>query len=162
MAAPKLHFEVARDIARPALTPIERQVFERCHRAAAAGLPAPSTEDLTAAIGASGFSTVPGILKRLEAKGYITREIYQRGRVVCITATGQCTMPPNDQTPHWRQRPDRIPSPTIQPVREKAPDVAAMIEREARLNNRPLAAFLADLAYIGWHEYRAEQERGEG
>jgi SOS-response transcriptional repressor LexA len=156
-AAPKTPFDV-RLAARNPLTPIERTVLERCKEAAAAGERAPSIEELTAAIGATGVSTVPGIMNRLEAKGYITRQIYQRGRVVCITETGQCTRPPNDQTPHWRFRTDRVPSPAIQSIRDKAKPVAAMIEAEARLLGKSLPDFLSDLVYIGWHGYQAEKE----
>lgn len=152
--------DVMREVASP-LTPIERTVLQHCERAAVAGEPAPSIEQLTQAIGATGVSTVPGIMKRLEAKGHITRQIYQRGRTVCIVSTGDCTAPPNDLTPHWRVRTDRIPAPAIQLVREKVPSVAAQIEREAREANRPLSDFLADLVYIGWAEYRAEKDRGE-
>lgn len=139
------------------LTPIEQRVLERYVLAAAAGQPAPSIEEIAKHIGASGVATVPGITKRLEEKGYITRQIYQRGRTVCIVETGQCTLPPKDQTPHWRHRTDRVPTPAIQSVRERVKPVAAMIEAEARLLGKSVSDFLADLVYIGWHEYQAEK-----
>lgn len=139
------------------LTTVEQRVYDQCREAAAKGLPAPSIEELTAEIGASGVSTVPGIMKRLEAKGYITRQIFQRGRIVCISATGQCTLPPRDQTPHWRVRTERVPSPAIQSVRERNKPISAMIEAEARQLGKHPADFLADLVYIGWHEYQAEK-----
>lgn len=156
-AAPRTAFDVRHAFCAP-LTPIEQTVLDRCREAAAAGSLAPSIEELTAAIGAAGVSTVPGIMNRLEAKGYITRKIYQRGRVICISETGQCTLPPNDQTPHWRFRTDRVPSPAIQSFRDKAKPVSAMIEAEARLLGKSLTDFLSDLVYIGWHEYQAEKE----
>lgn len=145
-------------LSNPPLTTVERIVFERCQEAAAKGQPAPSIEDLSQDIGATGVATVPGIMKRLEAKGYITRQIFQRGRIVCISQTGQCTLPPNDQTPHWRLRTDRVPSPTIQGLSERSKPIAAMIEVEARLIGKSLTDFLGDLVYIGWHEYRAEKD----
>lgn len=148
-------------LSNPPLSPVERIVFDKCQEAAANGLPAPSIENLSQDIGATGVATVPGIMKRLEDKGYITRQIFQRGRIVCISQTGQCTLPPRDQTPHWRLRTDRVPSPTIQGLRERSKPIAAMIEAEARLLGKSLTDFLGDLVYIGWHEYQAEKECGE-
>lgn len=153
-------FEIRREMAS-SLSPIEREVLSRCQQAAEAGEPAPSIEDLTEAIGATGVSTVPGIMKRLEAKGYITRNIYQRGRQIFITATGQSTAPPNCLAPHWRTRSETVPTPAIQAIRERSKPVAAMIEAEARLTGKHFNDLLADLVYIGWHEYQAEKERGE-
>lgn len=146
---------------QPELTAIERAVLKICKRAAAEGRELDSIEDMRMELGALSYSTVPGVMKRLEAKGYITRQIYQKGRQVCIVSTGQCTLAPRDQTPHWRVRTDRVPSPAIQSVREKAKPVAAMIEAEARLLGKSLTDFLSDLVYIGWHEYQAEKEAGE-
>lgn len=148
-------------LSNPPLTTVERIVLERCESAAIEGMPAPSIEELSRAIGATGVSTVPGVMKRLEAKGYITRQIFQRGRIVCIASTGQCTLPPHDQSPHWRFRTDQPPTPAIQSFRERAKPVSAMIEAEARLTGKALSDFLADLVYIGWHEYQAEKEAGE-
>jgi hypothetical protein len=163
MPAPRTPFAVARasSDARLPLTPVEREVFVRCEDAAAKGLPAPSIEALSQVIGATGVATVPGIMKRLEAKGYITREIYQRSRMICIVGTGKCTAPPSDRTPHWRIRTDRVPTPAIQSVRERARPIAAMIEAETRLIGKSLTDFLGDLVYIGWHEYQAEKDNGE-
>jgi hypothetical protein len=145
----------------PALTAIEQRVYDICKAAAAEGRALETSDEIMARIGATGVATVPGILKRLESKGYIERTIYQRGRVVCIPETGQCTLPPANLAPHWRLRTDEVPSPAIQAVRDKSKPISAMIEAEARLLNRPISAFLADLAYIGWHQYQAEKERGE-
>jgi hypothetical protein len=145
-------------LSEPPLTQIEDQVLTICKRAAAEGRELDSIEDMRMALGALSYSTVPGVMKRLEAKGYITRQIFQRGRTVCITATGQCTLPPRDQTPHWRVRTERVPAPAIQCLREKAKPVSAMIEAEARLLGKSLSDFLGDLVYIGWHEYQAEKE----
>jgi SOS-response transcriptional repressor LexA len=160
MAVPQSQFAV-RHAARNALTPIEQRVLEICDRAAEEGRELDSTESMTAAIGATGVSTIPGILKRLEAKGYIDRTVYQRGRRVCIAATGKCTIPPRNTAPHWRERTDRVQTPAIQAVRDRAKPVAAMIEAEARLLGKSLTDFLGDLVYIGWHEYQAEKEGAE-
>lgn len=113
-------------------------------------------------IGATGVATVPGILKRLEAKGLISRNIFQRGRQVCITATGQCTAPPNDTSPHWRLR-DRSndpPVPAIQQTRQRSVSAFARIEQLAREERKHVTEFLVDLVYIGLHAYEAERENG--
>lgn len=141
-----------------ALTPIEQAVLSICRQAAAEGRPLESIEEISARIGVQGISTVPGIMKRLEAKGCITRNIYQRGRQVCIPETGQCTAAPSCTAPHWRFRTERVPTPAIHTIRERAKPVAAMIETEARLTGKALSEFLADLVYIGWHGYMAEKE----
>ena len=143
------------------LTPVEERVLAFCEVAAAEGRPLEPVDTIMRAIGAQSYSTVPGIMRRLEAKGYITREVYQRGRSVCIIATGQCTAPPSNIAPHWRFRTDRVQTPAIQQVRQRMPDTATLIEQEARRSGKHMSDFLADLVYIGWHEYQAEKERGE-
>lgn len=156
----KQPFEIRREIANP-LSPIEREVLRFCERAAAEQRPLDSIEEITQAIGATGVSTVPGIMKRLEAKGYIRRTIYQRGRQVEVLATGQKSAPPPCLSPHWRTRVETVPTPAIQAVRERSKSIAAMIEAEARMTGKHFNDLLADLVYIGWHEYQAEKERGE-
>jgi hypothetical protein len=145
-------------LSNPPLSPIEQAVLGVCEKAAAEGRELDSIEDMRMELGALSYSTVPGVMKRLEEKGYITRQIFQRGRLVCITSTGQCTAPPRDQTPHWRVRTDRVQTPAIQSVRERSKPIAAMIEAEARLLGKSLSDFLGDLVYIGWSEYQAEKE----
>ena len=137
----------------------ERRVLSLAIEDAAAGRPLRPNAEIAAELGSQNYDggTVPGIMRRLEAKGYITREIYQRGRQVCIVSTGQCTAPPKDTSPHWRLRTDRVPSPAIQAVRQKRQDVCALIEQEARRLGKPMSDFLADLVYIGWHSYDAER-----
>lgn len=145
-----------------ALSAIEAQVLDICTRAAEEGRPLEPTEIIMEQIGANGVATVPGVLKRLEAKGLITRNVYQRGRQVCIVATGECTAPPNDTSPHWRLR-DRSndpPAPAIQQLRQRDMSLAMQIEQEARRSGKSMAEFLADLVYIGWHAYQAERDNG--
>lgn len=144
-------------LSNPPLTAVESIALECLKQIASEGRTATQPE-LCAATGA-GYQTgtVPAILNRLEKKGYITRQVFQRGMIVHIVATGQTTRAPNDQTPHWRLRTDRVPAPAIQHFRERAKPVAAMIEAEARLLGKSLTDFLSDLVYIGWHEYQAEK-----
>lgn len=147
---------IRRDVLAP-LTAVESIAFQAIKQIISEGRQATKAE-ICAAIGSDNYDggTVPGIIKRLETKGYVTRSIYQRGFQVCIG--DQCSAAPSDTSPHWRQREAAVPIPAIQAVRQKAPELAALIEREARARNRPLSAFLADLVYIGWHGYQAEME----
>lgn len=149
-----------------ALSHIERAVLSICEQAANAGRPLESNDDIMEALTSCGFylsayggGTIPGIMERLQRKGFIERIKYQRGRQVCITATGKCTAPPACTAPHWRLRPknDPIPTPAIHKVRERAP-MAQQIELEARRLGKSMSDFLADLVYIGFHAYQAEQE----
>jgi hypothetical protein len=119
--------------------------------------------EICAAIGSENYEggTAPGVLRRLEEKGYVSRTMYQRGFQVRIVATGEQTAPPRNTAPHWRTRSDHPPAPAIQAIRERAKPIAAMIEAEARMSGKHHADFLADLVYIGWHQYQAEKERGE-
>jgi hypothetical protein len=160
MVAPTTAFEVRRNANAP-LTVIERIALECLKQIAAEGRQATQPE-LCAATGV-GYQTgaLPAILKRLEDKGHIKRQVFQRGMIVCIPALNVCTAPPKDTSPHWRLRTERVPTPAIQAVREHAKPVAAMIEAEARLRGVPLASFLADLVYIGWHGYQTEKEGAE-
>ena len=155
MAAPRNPVEVMRECR---LSSIEAQVYDICREAADRDLPAPSTEVIMQRVGAMGMATVPGIMRRLEGKGFIRRLIYQRGRTITITATGKSTAPPNNTAPHWRQRTEHMPTPTIQVVRERVQSTAMQIEADARSLGKPLAVHLADLVYIGHHAFRQEQE----
>lgn len=160
MPAPKTPFEIARSIKdREPLTTIERFALESIKQIASEGRRATQLE-LCAATGV-GYQTgaLPAILQRLERKGYITREHFQRGMKICLVDLGICTAPPSDQSPHWRERTDPVPSPAIQSIRERSQPLAAMIDAEARRTGKPLNGLLADLVYIGWHQY--DQERGE-
>jgi len=157
MAAPRTASDVRRAANAP-LTTIEGIALECIRQIASEGRRA-TRDEICAAIGSDNYEggTVPGVLNRLEAKGYITRDIYQRGMRLCIVSTGQCTAPPRDTSPHWRLRTESVPTPTIQAVRERNKPIAAMIEAEARQMGKHPADFLADLVYIGWHEYQAEK-----
>ena len=155
-------FDLRRRILRDtALTSIERDVLEICWRAAAENRVLDSQEDIAEVMGFQSPSSAADVMRRLETKGYIRRQLYQRGRQVCIVATGQCTAPPSNTAPHWRLRTERVQAPAIQQVRSRMPEASVLIEHEARRLGKHMTDFLADLVYIGWHQYAAEKERGE-
>lgn len=147
------------------LSPLENAVFSLCNAAAEDGRQLESNDDIMEALEGCGFTlcaygggTIPGIMKRLEAKGAIKRRQFQRGRQVCIVATGKWTAEPNDTSPHWRLRDTPVQSPAIQRLRQSVPKLATQIEQEARKQGRHMSDFLADLVYIGWHEFQRERE----
>lgn len=145
--------------ARPALTAIESIALDRLKQIAAEGQQASQQALAEACNAAHPTGTVPGVLNRLERKGYIIRQYYQRGLQVTITETGQTTAPPPCTAPHWRNRVDRTPTPAIQAIRQRDISTAMQIENEARALGKSVAEFLADLVYIGWHALMAEREQ---
>jgi SOS-response transcriptional repressor LexA len=145
------------------LTPIERSIYEMCVAAANENRPLDSTEVMAEAIGANSYSTVPGILKRLEKKGWITRSVFQKGRQVCITATGRCTVPPRDQTPHWRliyaKSKDSTPTLPRHTVAQTVPGLMAYIEKMMREEN--LTFQTAQVALMSMGVQLRETERNQ-
>lgn len=69
----------------------ERIVYQALIDAAEAGQPCPLNMDIEDLIGCDSTSMGPWIIRRLEEKGLIKVERYQRFRVVEIVATGKRT-----------------------------------------------------------------------
>jgi SOS-response transcriptional repressor LexA len=142
------------------LTFIERRVYEICVAAANENRPLDSIEDMTDEIGASSVSTIPGIMRRLERKGWIVRLCYQRGRQVRIVESGRCTLGPKDKTPHWRTDPSRPkPVPAVPPhlLRDRAPSVLPYIHKLMSERNITFTAASIELLLRG-----IEQMEGDG
>lgn len=147
----------------PDLTPVERQIYEMCVTAANEGRELDSTEIMATRIGANSFSTVPGILKRLERKGWITRSVFQKGRQVCIVQSGRCTIAPPDQTPHWRLIVDRSKdsTPTIarHTIAQTVPALMTYLDRMMREENLTLQAAQIMLMSRGMAHREAEKNQ---
>ena len=149
----------------PVLSAVEKTALEFCQRRAAEGKPV-TRADIAVAIGSQNLwgGTAPGVLNRLEAKGYITRTYYQRGVQVCIAETGQCTAPPASRATHWRHREEAVQSPPLHQLRQSRPAATKIIEREAALSGHSMQDFLMDLVFNGlelWLEKREnEDDRG--
>src|SRR3546814_19759806 len=90
-------------------------------------------------------------------KGLIKVDRFQRSRRVYIVATDKWTPMPLNTAPHWRNRPQQVPSPSLQAVRERRPDIAAQLITRASQLGKPAVEFLADLVFVGWE---VEKERG--
>lgn len=143
------------------LSPVERTALEFIRKQAAEGKQV-TRADIAIAIGSQNLwgGTAPGVLNRLEEKGYITRTFYQRGLQVCDVETGQCTAPPASRAVHWRHRPERVPTMPLHAVRDRNMPVAHVIEAEARRQGKSLQDFQMELLLNGldlWLE-KAESE----
>ncbi|WP_179505728.1 MULTISPECIES: hypothetical protein [unclassified Sphingomonas] len=85
------------------LTWTERTTYRALAEAAQAGLPCPTNIDIEMLCGYNSCSMGPVMVKRLERKGLIRVERYQRFRIVEIVATGERTARAanmRDDTPH--------------------------------------------------------------
>lgn len=73
-------------------------------RAANQGLPCPSNEHFCAALGFKSSSAVVYMMDRLQRRGLIKVQRFQRSRVVEIVLSGKKTATPKNTTPHWQDK----------------------------------------------------------
>lgn len=137
------------------LTENERIIYDALVMAANASAPCPGNDALNEMIGSGNDSEAPRLLGRLEVKGYIEREVFQRSRRVGIKATGKWTALPLNTAPHWRNRPKDVPAPAPAVVKTRRPDIAAEIFTEAAKLGKPAVEYLADLVFVGWEVEKA-------
>lgn len=104
-----------RSILAADLTHSERTVLTIIEAAAEAGRELDANDDIAEHLGFSGSGTVRGIMLRLERKGYIVTESYQRGRRVFSKRMGKWTQAPLCTVPHWRTvlRKSKSDTPTL-------------------------------------------------
>ncbi|GHC97596.1 hypothetical protein [Novosphingobium pokkalii] len=95
------------------LTWTERTTYRALAEAAEAGLPCPSNIDIEMLCGYNSCSMGPVMVKRLERKGFIRVERYQRFRIVEIVATGARTA----RAANMRADTPHIPKGTHTPTR---------------------------------------------
>lgn len=123
-----MHSEQDVRISLAGLTWTERTTFRAIREAAQAGLPCPTNIEIEVLCGYNSCSMGPMMLRKLETKGFIKVERYQRYRIVEITATGERTgrsAMMRDQTPHVPKG-ARTPRPTDRkPYRLAPADPAA-------------------------------------
>lgn len=72
--------------------------------AAEQGAYCPTADDLSDMIDSNAVSTTVAIIHRLERRGLVKVERYQRSRRVTIVETGCSTAEPANKAPHWRVR----------------------------------------------------------
>lgn len=139
------------------LTNDERIILTALIRAARLGEKCPTNEDLLGLLPErSSLSGIIKIMQRLEARGTITVERYQRSRRVTIVASGQSTQDPANKALHWRQRPrpKNVPAPSLTALTERKPELARLIHTEARKRGKAPQEFLCDLVWFGWNSLR--------
>ena len=136
----------------------DRLIYGAIARAAASGLPCPTSEDLVEITSYTALSSTVDSIHRLERLGVLAEVLrYQRGRQVRIAETGEWTALPLNRAPHWRTRPPRVPSPAPAALKARNLDVFADIEKWAARRGVTLADALADLVFVG---FMVEMERG--
>lgn len=135
------------------LPPADALLLSTLTDAADRGVPCPTNEDLADMLG-FGLSAPPGIMRRLEMRGLIRVEKYQRERRVTIMSTGNKTAEVRTPAPHWRDRPRDVPAPPAHAVRVQRPDTARDIMATAQRLGRAPADFLADLVWLGWSRWQ--------
>ena len=144
------------------LSPVERTALDYIRKQAREGKQV-TRADIAVAIGSQNLwgGTAPGVLNRLEEKGYITRTFYQRGLQVCDVESGLCTAAPASRATHWRLRQECVPTPPLHIVRQRAPTRAGIIENEARRHSMSMQDFLMDLIDNGLELYLEKQENDD-
>lgn len=141
---------------------IDRIALECLKQIASEGREA-TQDEITAGIGSKNQcgSTATGCINRLVRDGFIEHVAghpLQRGIWVRIKATGQETREPRCTSAHWRCRTENVPSPTIQRVAEYAKPLAELIEAKAKSLGKPMAEFLMDCVYVGFHEICRDEQ----
>lgn len=139
-------------LANKPITIWESRIFAALSDAAENGRPCPIAEELSIWAGCSAISTTVRLVQRLEQRGLIKVESYQRARRVTIVATGKSTAAVTNPAPHWRVRPRPItlPGPSIAQIRGRSLDFAREVMSAARTERMEIGEFLAELAWHGW------------
>jgi hypothetical protein len=143
--------EEASKVDRPAAI---QATYDLLSAAAKQGRPCPNADELLDALsphGVSSPSTTVALMHVLEDRGQIEVKRYQRSRVVTILATGDSTAEPvGDTSPHWRDRPRDVPTPSQDMIQRAKPSIAAVIFARARARGMSAQDFLAHLVWLGW------------
>lgn len=138
------------------MSPREAAVYRMLAEAAAHGRECPSNDDLCAVLACPSSSTPADAITRLERKGLIRVQRYQRARRVQIVVSGDWTAEPGNTAPHWRDRPKGkdMPTPAAHHVQRREPDISAQIAVWASRRGVKLVDALADLVFVGWEVER--------
>lgn len=120
--------------------------------AADSGSPAPTCDELVERCGCNAVSTTADLVKRLERRGLIRVERYQRSRRIYVLATGKATAEVMNKRPHWRTmpRPASLPSVASTYIQQRKPDLARDIIVAARHEGMNVQEMILELIWIGW------------
>lgn len=141
----------------------EQIVLDALVQAAEDERPCPTADDLLELLPQfNSVSVTVAIVQRLEAEGVIKVERFQRGRRVRIVSTGKSTAPPPNLAPHWRDRPNRVLTPSLQVLRVRNFDLTKEIMEAARREGKDLSWFLGDLVFEAMRARAIQSRAVEG
>ena len=146
------------------LPEMERVALALIAEAAEAGRQAPTADDIQERTGCNSISTTVNLVRRLELRGLIEVERFQRTRRITVVSTGKRTAAVSNETPHWRKgpRPRSVPAVPISYVQQRKPELAREMIVAARREGLNLQDFLGELVWAGWKaRLRAMKEGAE-
>ena len=134
------------------LTAMERETLALIAEATEAGRQAPTADDIQERIGCNSISTTVNLVRRLELRGLILVERFQRTRRITLVSTGKRTAAVSNETPHWRSTPRKrsAPSVPLSYVQQRKPDLAREMIVAARREGLSMQDFLGELVWAGW------------
>ena len=134
------------------LPEMERETLALIAEATEAGRPAPTADDIQERTGCNSISTTVHLVQRLERRGLILVERFQRTRRITVLETGKRTAAVGNQTPHWRSgpRPRAAPAVPLSYVQQRKPDLAREMIVAARREGLSVQDFLGALVWAGW------------
>lgn len=134
------------------LSEMERETLALIAEATEAGRPAPTADDIQERTGCNSISTTVNMVRRLELRGLILVERFQRTRRITLVSTGKRTAAVSNETPHWRNTPRkrRAPSVPLSYVQQRKPDLAREMIVAARREGLSMQDFLGELVWAGW------------
>jgi len=134
------------------LPEMERVALALIAEAAEAGRQAPTADDIQERTGCNSISTTVNLVRRLELRGLIEVERFQRTRRITVVSTGKRTAAVSNETPHWRKgpRPRSVPAVAISYVQQRKPELAREMIVAARREGLSVQDFLGELVWAGW------------
>ena len=146
------------------LPEMERATLALIAEATEAGRQAPTADDIQERTGCNSISTTVNLVRRLELRGLIEVERFQRTRRITLVSTGKRTAAVSNETPHWRKgaRPRSVPAVPISYVQQRKPELAREMIVAARREGLSVQDFLGELVWAGWKaRLRAMKEVSE-
>ncbi|MEO8375366.1 MAG: MarR family winged helix-turn-helix transcriptional regulator [Sphingomonas bacterium] len=145
------------------LTEMERVALVLIAEAAEAGRQAPTADDIQERTGCNSISTTVNLVRRLELRGLIEVERFQRTRRITVVSTGKRTAAVSNETPHWRKgpRPRSVPAVPISYVQQRKAELAREMIVAARREGLSVQDFLGELVWAGWKARLRAMKEGQ-
>jgi DNA-binding MarR family transcriptional regulator len=130
--------------------PWEMMVYRALRKAADEERECPSADDISDLIGANAVSTTVDLIQRLERKGMIRVQRYQRSRRVFIIETGKSTKEPTNKAPPWREQ-----AITLSALQAERPDMMIEVTLAADRAGVTLAEYFRTCFWAGFERVSA-------